>query len=83
MNKPTRFLSTYVLTLLLLLFPPFSLLAQQLQVHFINVGQGDAIFITNSTNQAILIDAGDKPSPKTVIDYLREHNCKPDSNPPR
>jgi len=62
-------------SLFLLLFP-LSLLAQQLQVHFIDVGQGDAIFITNSTNQAILIDAGDKPFSKTVVDYLRGHNCK-------
>ena len=74
-NKPTRFLSIQALTLFLLLFP-FSLFAQQLQVHFIDVGQGDAIFITNLTNQAILIDAGDKPSSKTVIDYLRGQNCK-------
>jgi len=75
LNKTTRFLSTHVLTLFLLFFP-LSLLAQQLQVHFIDVGQGDAIFITSSTNQAILIDAGDKPSSKTVIDYLRDHNVK-------
>jgi len=72
-DKPARFLSTQALTLFLLLFP-FSLFAQQLQVHFIDVGQGDAIFITNSANQTILIDAGDKPAGKTVVNYLKEHN---------
>jgi competence protein ComEC len=65
-----------LLFLLLLLLFPLSLFAQQLQVHFIDVGQGDAVFITNSTNQAILIDAGDKSAARTVINYLREHNVK-------
>ena len=73
MNKITRFLSVHVLTLLLLLFP-FSLLAQQLQVHFIDVGQGDAILITNPPNQAVLIDAGDKPAGNAVVNYLRQHD---------
>lgn len=75
MNKIARFLSAHVLTLLLLLFP-LSLFAQQLQVHFIDVSQGDAILITNPPNQAILIDAGDKPTGKTVVNYLKEHDVR-------
>jgi len=75
MDKSNKFFSIQALTLLLLLFP-FSLFAQQLQVHFIDVGQGDAIFITNSANQAILIDAGDKSAGRTVVNYLKDHNVK-------
>jgi len=76
MQKKKRISLKFCISLLFALAFPLSLFAQQLQVHFIDVGQCDAIFITNSTNQTILIDAGDKPSSKTVVDYLRGHNCK-------
>ncbi len=42
----------------------------ELEVHFINVGQGDAILIKTSEQQ-ILIDGGDRGT--TVINYLLDH----------
>ncbi|PVX24860.1 MAG: MBL fold metallo-hydrolase [Candidatus Bathyarchaeum sp.] len=38
-------------------------------VHFIDVGQGDCIFIDTATND-VLIDAGSASASQTVIDYL-------------
>ena len=42
------------------------------QVHFIDVGQGDAALIDYGTVE-VLIDAGDRGSSQTVVDYLRPY----------
>ena len=44
-----------------------------LTVHFLDVGQGDSIFIELPTKQTILIDAGEKKYSKSIIDYI--NNC--------
>jgi competence protein ComEC len=71
-------ISTF-LTLLLL----FALLqtgyAQDLEVHFINVGQGDSILIKTPDQKAILIDAGKHYSPRDEYNpflYLKSANIK-------
>lgn len=46
-----------------------------LKAHFIDVGQGDAILITQD-NHSMLIDAGDNKYEKTVVDYLKKQGIK-------
>ena len=41
-----------------------------LQVHFINVGYGDAILLQLPDSSTILIDAGGSPNIQSLIDYL-------------
>lgn len=44
--------------------------ANDLAVHFIDVGQGDSILIQTPTGDTMLIDAGEKGYEKTVCDYI-------------
>ncbi len=45
---------------------------EDLKVHFLDVGQGDSIFIELPTNETILIDASIKEASNKIINYLRE-----------
>ena len=63
-------------TLFLLLLWPVLLLAQDLQVHFINVGQGDSILIISPENKTVLIDAGKNSAGKVVTAYLNKYHVK-------
>lgn len=45
---------------------------QNLTVHFIDVGQGDAIFIKTPKGENILIDAGNKAKGHNVVSYLKK-----------
>lgn len=45
-----------------------------LKVHFLDVGQGDSIFIELPTNETILIDASVKDASDKIINYLKEEN---------
>lgn len=44
-----------------------------LEVHFIDVGQADAIFIKKG-DEAMLIDAGNNKDGKTLVDYIKKQN---------
>lgn len=44
-----------------------------MQVHFIDVGQGDSILIKTPHNKHILIDGGPPEAGKKVVAYLRKH----------
>jgi len=48
--------------------------ADQLQVHFISVGQGDSELIKLPTGQNVLIDAGDTDCRNVLIKYLKDNN---------
>lgn len=48
----------------------------EMQVHFIDVGQGDSMLIQTPSNKNILIDAGPPKSGKRVVDYLKKHHIK-------
>ena len=48
--------------------------SEDLKVHFLDVGQGDSIFIELPTNETILIDASIKDASNKLINYLREEN---------
>lgn len=52
--------------------------AQQLgmEVHFIDVGQGDSIVIKSPNNKIILIDGGPPGSGKKVVAYLKKRGIK-------
>ncbi|MEJ6949450.1 helix-hairpin-helix domain-containing protein [Natronospora cellulosivora (SeqCode)] len=63
------------LSLLLLLLVIITLpVMAELQVHYIDVGQGDAILIQTADNKNMLIDAGDRYSSvaKKMVSYLEE-----------
>ena len=46
-----------------------------LEIHYINVGQGDATLIVGPTNQTMLIDTGDfRDDGETVLAYLRQQD---------
>lgn len=47
---------------------------QTMSVHFIDVGQGDAIFIQSPNGKTMLVDGGVKGAGQTIIDYLRDNN---------
>lgn len=47
-----------------------------MQVHFIDVGQGDATLIVSPDGKTMLIDAGDNSAGDTVVSYLRRHGIK-------
>lgn len=45
----------------------------RLIVHYLDVGQADAIFIQAPTGQSVLIDAGERSNAPFIIDYLKQH----------
>lgn len=47
--------------------------AGYLEVHYIDVGQGDSIFILSPEGKTLLIDAGDNYYGGEIINYLSEH----------
>ncbi|WP_042476730.1 MBL fold metallo-hydrolase [Bacillus ndiopicus] len=49
---------------------------KEMQVHFIDVGQGDSIFIQSPNGKTMLIDGGVKGAGKTVVAYLREQGVQ-------
>ncbi|MEN6460153.1 MAG: ComEC/Rec2 family competence protein, partial [Syntrophomonas sp.] len=48
----------------------------QLKVHFIDVGQGDAILVQAPEGENMLIDAGDNDYGSQVVDYLHSQGVK-------
>ncbi|GGA89168.1 ComEC/Rec2 family competence protein [Ornithinibacillus halotolerans] len=50
---------------------PIHSLAKKMDVHFINVGQGDSIFIQTPNDKNILIDGGPPKAGKKVVNYLK------------
>lgn len=54
---------------------PSSAASKNLIVHFINVGQGDSIYIKTAAGDDILIDAGNKDG-SDVVSYLKKQKVK-------
>ena len=79
-----RRFNIYLVILLILLLPQFFgcihtsgvSYPNPLEVHFIDVGQGEAILIRSPSKEAILIDAGPLSSGYVVMHYLRKLNIK-------
>lgn len=58
--------------LLILIFPPIVQGAGLLEIHFIDVGQGDAILIKAAANTNVLIDTGNLSAGHMVKKYLKD-----------
>ena len=71
---------TALLILIILFLTLFSLnsTAQNLKIHFIDVGQGDAILIEAAGGKNILVDGGDRANSiaARIIDYLKKQEVK-------
>lgn len=65
-------------TAALLIFFSFNTTAQNLKIHFIDVGQGDSILIKEAGGQNILVDGGDRAdrTAAEIINYLKDQNVK-------
>lgn len=55
-----------------LIFPMDQSSALDLDIHFIDVGQGDSILIKTPSEQTILIDGGPREAGKRVVHYLQQ-----------
>lgn len=47
-----------------------------LQVHFLDVGQGDSALILGPTGEAALIDGGNREDGQAIVNYLKEHGVR-------
>ncbi len=90
-GEAVRRVNTDLIVLLILLLPPLTgcvhtrsfpsrspgaSYLDPLEIHFIDVGQGEAILIRSPSNEAILIDAGPLSSGYLVMNYLTKLNIK-------
>ncbi len=71
-NKKAAFLLA-VLIAVCFIPPASSQTGANVTVHFIDVGQGDSIFI-DTQNRDVLIDGGSATASQTVVDYLDDLN---------
>lgn len=73
-----KLVSLLLMLVLVIGFVPVSIDAatKDLKVHFIDVGQGDAILIQSPDGKNILVDGGPKSASKTVVDFLRAKGVK-------
>ncbi|RDW20856.1 competence protein [Oceanobacillus arenosus] len=69
-----KYLFIFLMTIIILFIQmPFQLHSDaqaEMQVHFIDVGQGDSILIQTPSNKTILIDGGSPKEGKKVVAYL-------------
>ena len=70
MKPPRLFAATLAILALALHLCAAPLSPNEIRVHFLDVGQADAILIQSADN-AVLIDGGDSKTQDTVINYLR------------
>ena len=47
-----------------------------MKIHFIDVGQGDSIFIQLASGETVLIDGGNKADAAEIMNYLQDLNVK-------
>ncbi|RLL40357.1 MBL fold metallo-hydrolase [Oceanobacillus piezotolerans] len=69
----------YLSFLIFIIFFPITAHAEKesgMNVHFIDVGQGDSILIETPSDKTILIDAGPPEAGEKVVTYLKEKHIK-------
>lgn len=49
---------------------------KEMKVHFLDVGQGDSIFIQSPNGKNLLVDGSTKQAGKDVVDYLRKQGVE-------
>lgn len=78
MKKKIRIFGIIAALFLSLLFVPTGTNAasKELIVHYIDIGQGDAIYIKTPTGENILIDAGNRAKGHEVVAYLNKQKVK-------
>jgi beta-lactamase superfamily II metal-dependent hydrolase len=54
--------------------PPAS--GKEMQVHVLDVGQGDSILIISPEGKVVLVDAGDQTKGKVVVEALKRYNVQ-------
>lgn len=54
--------------------PPAS--GKEMQVHVLDVGQGDSILIISPEGKVVLVDAGDQTKGKAVVEALKRYNVQ-------
>ncbi|MBS4197494.1 MBL fold metallo-hydrolase [Bacillus sp. FJAT-49870] len=76
MKRKTRIIGIVAALFLSLFFAQYitSAASKDLVVHFIDVGQGDSIFIKTPQGESILIDAGNRAKGHDVVAYLKKQN---------
>ncbi|MBB4826221.1 beta-lactamase superfamily II metal-dependent hydrolase [Sporosarcina luteola] len=75
MKNTIRFIAS--LLIMLSFLPAFSEAAMnELKVHFIDVGQGEAVFIQAPNGKNMLVDGGPKTAGKTVVSFLQNKGVK-------
>jgi len=78
MTNYRRFLTSSII-IFLLFISPLTIHAQVqpgMQVHFIDVGQGDSILIQTPSEKTILIDGGPPKAGKKVVSYLKDQDVE-------
>lgn len=71
----TKQIAIFLLIALLLAFSAAAG-ASQLEVHFIDVGQGDSILVLTPDGQSMLVDSGGNDAGPTVVRYLQAAGVK-------
>ncbi len=61
-----------LITILLVTCVSPTLASRELKTHFINVGQGDAVFIQLPNQETMLIDAGRNSDEELIVNYLKK-----------
>lgn len=72
-----RWCYVIVYSFLLVIYPVNTIHGEQqpnMEVHFIDVGQGDSILIETPANKTILIDGGTPESGKKIVDFFKKED---------
>lgn len=71
-------LALFLLLISLILIFTLNTTAENLKIHFIDVGQGDSVLIEEAAGKNILIDGGDRADriAAEIINYLKDQNVK-------
>lgn len=76
MGKPKKYSCLLALALILAAFHSNLLCAQDLEIHFINLGHGDCSFVKTPDGRHILIDAGFAVMGWKLKKYLKSHHVE-------